>query len=541
MQIKKERILALLIILSCVFFVIYSILGYITPHQYNSPDEQGNYFFIQHLLEHGTLTYNEPLNAISHKIVRPRSTGVIGTNIVPGSFLGLIIFISFFAKLFGSVTIPFIIPLLSACTPIFFYFALKRFFSKDIAAISAVLLYIHPAFWYYSTRSLFPNILLIDLLIVGITVLLYTPRKSYARFLLPLISGAIIGFALGVRINEFLWVSILLILLYIYNRRSFNFAQIIIFGLGGVIGIMPSIYQNLIVYGHPLFTGYFEVNTLIQSSEGTQSTVFSLFKVAVLPFGFKLKNIIKNALNYHLYVFYVLVPFLVAGCILFIKDWKLKSRSQRYYVFVSIIIALVLIIYYGSWKFNDHPDPRAISIGTSYIRYWLPIYIMSLPAIALSFEFLASKISVYFKLQHKIKYLIICICILLTGLYSSGLVLNKTDESILNVVKNIHKGEADAQLVINSTEESAVIIVDYDDKFLFPHRRVMIPFRNDYVLNTISDILKHENVYYFGLELPAKDINYLNDRKLKERNLYITEFKKINNKMLYKIHKVENI
>lgn len=536
---KRGRV-QILFIFSVIFFILYSILVLYSPNQFNSPDEQANYFFIQHYLTHKSLTYNEPLNATAFNLIRPRSTGVIGTNIVPGSFLGLILFISFIGLIFGKGIILFAIPLLSAITPLFLYIVLKRIFEKNIAFIAALLLFIHPAFWYYSTRFLFPNILLVDLLIIGFACYFIEYKRHELRLLGYFIGSVCIGYAAGVRLNELLWIGILLVIVGLYNRHVLRWSQVLVILFGGILGLAPSMYYNVMIYGHPLFTGYFEVNTLIKEAGHSAHTLWSLLQITVLPFGFKLKNILKNTIHYQVYVFSVLVPFILLGIGLYVKDWRLVHRKKKWYLYTSIIVSAILLIYYGSWKFNDHPDPRAISIGTSYIRYWLPIYILSLPFIAYSINGISRFIQRITRQGTFFYVVLLSSMYLFLSIYSANLVLTRTDESILHVIHNIKKGVADADVVIANTEDNAVVIVDYDDKFIFPRRRVMIPFRNEYIQNSLPDIIKQVPVYYWGLKLPQKDLDYLNDKKFSERNLYIEEYMQIENKSLYKIYDKEN-
>jgi hypothetical protein len=506
---------------------------------YNSPDEKAHYFFSRLLAEKNSLSYQEPLNNIAFGLVRPRSTGVIGDNIVPGSFLGNILFTSFFARLFNANIIPLIISLFSAITPIFFYLLIGKIFNRKTAFISAILLFLFPAFWYYSTRSLFPNILFVNLLIFAFCCFTHKKKNNFVpSFALSVIGGLALGFSMGVRSNEFLWVGLVLVLLLLGFRKKINFSYIFTIIIFAIISLWPILQYNNIVFGNPFFTGYFEINNLFtDSNHTTSSTIFSVMKASIAPFGFDLSNIIKNSYYYLIHIFFwFLIPFIM-GLTWFISRLKSRGRNELYYFISYLGVSCFLLIYYGSWQFNDHPDPNAISIGTSFVRYWLPIYILSLPYIAQALIQISEAPKYIINHYSKIlSTIILSVLILLLGVYSSTMVIWSTDESIINVIASINKGKKDANIIRNITDTEALIIVDSDDKFLFPDRSVMTPFRNDFIINAIPDLLKTVPVYYFGLTLPDKDMEYLNNKKLYDRDLQIKEFYTINEKTLYKIY-----
>src|SRR5690606_8662624 len=60
-----------------------------------------------------------------------------------------------------------------------------------------------------------------------------------------------------------------------------------------------------------------------------------------------------------------------------VTDWSYVS-----YVICFISIAVRLIIYYGSWEFSEGFSEDPTILGSSYFRYWLPIFVFSAPLIA---------------------------------------------------------------------------------------------------------------------------------------------------------------
>ena len=185
------------IIFSLAFFLIYSFLYAVSGDVFNSPDEALNYFYIKNYFQNKSLSYYEPLNEYAGNLVRPRSTLVINNRIVPVGFLGIMLILGQMAGLIGLKCSLFVIPLLSAVTPIFYYHIIKYIFKERIAFLSSLFLYFHPAFMYYSARSLLPNVLLIDLLIISVFLLMqfrYQFSGSKALANAGLAGGALIFF-----------------------------------------------------------------------------------------------------------------------------------------------------------------------------------------------------------------------------------------------------------------------------------------------------------------------------------------------------------
>ena len=53
---------------------------------------------------------------------------------------------------------------------------------------------------------------------------------------------------------------------------------------------------------------------------------------------------------------------------------------------VGLAVSLWLILFYGSWSIRDNPDPSAVTIGSSYLRYRLPIFVISVLPVAWGLE-----------------------------------------------------------------------------------------------------------------------------------------------------------
>lgn len=93
--------------------------------------------------------------------------------------------------------------------------------------------------------------------------------------------------------------------------------------------------------------------------------------------------------------------------------------------------------------------------------------------------------------------------------------------------------------ILALTESNSVVITKYHDKVLFPARRVIVAGFDDQNLNGMYRLLSgYAPIYYYNFTLPEKDIEYLNERRLKEVGLGIVPIKKVGGAFtLYKLEK----
>src|SRR3989338_7161844 len=173
----KKYCFPLICIFGIVSFFLHAQLYYTTSPKdgeriFNSPDEMANYFFIRNIAQTNSFSVYEPLNGLYGGIVHPRSIISIDNRILPASFVGMILLYAFVAKIIGSWFIIYITPLLSFFALLAFYKLMREIFDEKIAFISSLLLIVFPPWIYYNSRSLFHNMLLLDLVILGFYSLL---------------------------------------------------------------------------------------------------------------------------------------------------------------------------------------------------------------------------------------------------------------------------------------------------------------------------------------------------------------------------------
>lgn len=212
-----------------------------------------------------------------------------------------------------------------------------------------------------------------------------------------------------------------------------------------------------------------------------------------------------------------------------------ESKKKLVYLIIFFAVSAYLIIYYGSWIFYDTPDKTLITIGTSYTRYWLPVYILGLPFIA----FLIVKISKIFKFSFP-RFVFIFLCCSLIILYCAWRVLCAPYEGLLEQFKNKNEYLYKKEQTLKITEENSVIVNQYYDKLFFPQRKVIASkmYDDENVIKGLANIAGRAPVYYYSFGLKQEDIDYINRNKLADYGIMLIDGKDIfKDEMLWKIVK----
>lgn len=525
----KQNILKNWQVIVIIFFVglaaiSYSYLGYTikgdlsaqdgTKLIFNSPDETANYFFSYLYAESTTLTYPEPTNYLVEGLIAPRSMRFINGQVAPASFFGLMIFLGTLAKIFSLKFLLYFIPIISAFSLIYFYLLIKKVFNKEIAFFSTLLAAIFPAYWYYSTRSFFNNIIFLDFLIIGLYYLVLSLEKP--KILYFILSGLFFGWSIFIRSSEVIWLGLLIFIILIINIRRIKFYNIFI-----LIGIMlltwlPIFYYNQIIYGQFLTFGY-NYDFLILTEDFLSGQLTTL-KQLLLPFGFNWDNIKTNFYNYFIKLFwwyFILIELglaLLIGKLLSFKfnEKQLIAKKVLIYLILFIIFSSYLIIFYGSWRLADHPDPTAVTIGTSYSRYFLPIYLFSLPLISYFIYIIFDK---YKLIKISIYILIFCFFFYL----SFNLVYLDQEEGIFKIKSNIEDYQIIAKGVLKITESNSIIIAERNDKIFFPVRKIIYKLNNDRDNQLIGLLITNEKIYWWRFKLTGDDLAYLKQQYFEKK------------------------
>lgn len=586
-SIKKYIIPISLIILAIVFFAGASSYNYYSQTggfvKWGSPDENANYIFSKLYGQTDQISFYEDYNILANEVMHPRSFRSDSGNLKPVSFLGIIIIYGFFAKFFSYEILPYLTPVFGAVGIIFFYLLVKEIFGRRHALVSAILLTSFPVYIYYSARSMFHNVLFISLLIAGLYFFILMAKKrassigwknffsltkfslTWKDWLYSSLAGFLIGLAITARTSELLWLGPVLVILWLFNLRKIGIIKLALFFSFMFLAILPMIGWNQILYGSFTSGGYPEMNQTISnvamsgkelvSPRSGAAIVKTLenIKENIFVFGFHPDKSFTVFKNYFIKMFPWLFWPAVLGFFLLLQDFYHWRRKHFLFFIAYFLSSAILVLYYGSWNFYDNPDPSRFTIGNSYTRYWLPIYLGAMPLFSI---FLFKFIGFFLPDDKKntygieIKYLgflrnkILSCCVAAIVIFfiiisSINFVIFGSEEGLYYSLLKNSDAKRQYESVLNLTDNNSVIITEYHDKLFFPERKVIVGLFNDPKMNMIySKLAELMPVYYYNFKLSEADIEYLNSRRLSEFDLRIEEISRISQDFsLYKIHK----
>jgi hypothetical protein len=535
-----------------------------------SPDETANAYFSQQFAQTGTFGPSDAYNEEVGNTLYPRSMLSFQGRLVPSGFIGLPVLYGALGSLFGFVSIPWITLVISLLAVASWYFTMNKLFPKRVAFLSTLLLATHPAWWYYTARSLMPNVLFVALLLFGAFFLIVRPFKAMRngykfsgkklkglnrlqrkllRWWMPIVdlffAAGLLGAAVFVRPSEVFWMALVGVCLAIVYWSREQWKTTILFLLLFLIALGPMFYYHEQVYGGYFTTGYtigqtIPVVTEVATEVASTTTEAQLAWYAFLettpmkilfPFGVHPRNALQHMGWYLVSLFWWLSLLAIPGFfLLLVRGNKMKPTrvKHRTYALVFFLLLGWLGMMYGSWSFHDNPDPSAITIANSYVRYWLPLYVMSTPLMALSIHWLASRATVtQAKTVAVVGLMAVCIGLNIFTVFWDG------DDSLVVMSETLERSQEIRVEVLMRTEEDSVIVVDRADKLFFPYRYVRYPLRDETTYQLIPVLLETRPVYYYGISFPQDDLNFLNGQKLPALGVQIQFVQEFGQESLY--------
>jgi len=565
----RSWVLVLLTTVAGTFFIAVSSYNYLSQSpdfvKWSSPDETANYFLTRLYSQSVQLTYLEKYNLVSEGIIMPRSFRSDGALVKPVSFLGLILIYGPIAKLLGVAVIPYLTPAFAALGLIIFYLIVKRLFDRHSAIIATCLLSAFPVYVYYSARSMFHNLLFIVLWLAGLYLALkmtdqarplnqersWSAKYSYYwPWALAGLAGLVTGLAATVRSSEMIWLIPMLGIVWLFNFKRSGLVKPLLFIYFFGLAFLPISYWNTVLYDAPTKTGYPQmdksISNIVTNSTGVVrasadrdvnqvKSFYQQAKQSFFVFGFKPEHSRKMFYYYVYRMFTWLVYGAVLGLIFLV--FKLSHRKRDLCFVTSYgLLSLILIYYYGSWIFYDNPDPNSYTIGNSYTRYWLPVY---LGALALCGYGIA-RLTAWLKWPPLI---LLGRSIVVGSIMFSSIifVLYGSAEGLAPSLDRQIASRTEYDQLICATEANAVIVTRYHDKLLFPQRRVIVGNLSDPKMNLLyAGLAKRLPIYYYNFSYSDADLVYLNNTSLKTAGLSIVKVAPITNKFtLYRLNKLE--
>ena len=512
---KKQE--TAVIFLGVIFAVIYSSFYAVHHTTFNSPDETANHFFIKTFEETSRLSVPSELSGELGEIIVPRSMRVVNNAIVPGSFVGIIIIYGLIAKLFGAGAIYIIGGVIASLGAWGFYILVREVCGGVIAFFSFIALLVFPAWWYYASLAFFPNVLLVTLFLWAVVFLFW--YKKYKKTLFVILSGVALSLAVITRPTEIPWMFAFLVLfLYTYRKDTFILRALPWFFiiLAITAAALVSLQEN--IYGGIFKTGYvFE--------EGGGSFVFSFF-----PFGFHPRTALYDFYLYCIKLFWFISVPAILGAAMLVKQY-IKERALKSLSIVSAfgLISLWFIIFYGSGTFLDNIADE-ISLGVSYTRYFLPLYLLSIPLAVFFIEklFFALILSSRFR---KCAAAFLCAVLFLV---SFRLTFFDKNDSLALVSETLLINQQKKEAVLASTEGDAIIVTYRQDKLFFPERAVIHTLNDSYILGKLSELSAMRPLYIYTF-LSENDLNEKIVFPLRNQGLVINKVSNVYGDALYKV------
>ena len=549
-----------LIIIGGLFFIGTSAYSYCIQRpgfvKWSSPDETANYYFSKLWAETGSLIAQSPIDVPEGVLVRPRSFKVVDNILRPVSFVGLPLLYGFLARLSSVDILPYLTPFFAVLGLLAFFGIVRRLFNLPTAIIGTTLAAFFPVYWYFTAKSMFHNVLFAACGLIacycGLRALdrLRLARHQSVSYFPALIwlavSGLAFGWAIATRTSELLWLIPIALILVIAYFKEIGWYRWLWWASWSWIGMLPAVYWNIILYDHWYGGGYPTMSQSIATISQTSLSLFNFHNLAdkftvlwqtIFHFGFWPKQSLTMFQHYVIEMFPWLMPLALIGILVFIFHRRQWKKDKWLYLFLWILASVFLVLYYGSWTFNDNPDASHFTIGNSYTRYWLPFYLGALPWAAEGLWQLAN-----FLFQRRLVKPIVTLAVIGISCWSLHFTAVGSEEGLKFTAE---RQVADYHLwseVLSRTEDDSIIITLYQDKLFFPERQVLVGLFDNNVMNRYyGNLLKKWPVYYFSFRFSDDALEYLNNRRLPPFGYKLEKIWDYNEFALYRLQPIPEL
>lgn len=533
----------------------YAFLPLAAPAIPASPDEAANRYFAELFAERGELWRFESINLKAQGLVHPRSTRVVGEFIVPGGFLGLPVLYGAVAAVLGPAVIPYLTPLVAALAVVVWGLLVTHLFGRRIGAFAAFLLAFHPIWWYETARTLQPNVLFLALVITAAWLFLAEPfRRAAGERTRPALftqadaalAGLALGLALATRASEAYWLVMAAVVAAWYGRHAFPWHRVAVAAVFCALTCVPFIVLNVAAYGSPFATGYGAVGDApvgdLPHGKGAAllASIAGPLQPYLFPLGFAPRAALRHFADFGLGIVWWWSVLVACAFVALVSEARRRRRAGepiaapvKAYAAIALPVALWLILFYGSWTIRDNPDPDAVTIGSSYLRYWLPIYVLTTVPVA----WLVARATAF--LRGAARPAFAAAFLIMYALSGAADVFFAPQEGLLATRASLYDSERKAAAIFAATPEQAIIVADRADKYLFPERRVIVPLRSEATYAALGRLKHAAPLYYFGITFPESDLAWLRTVKLPPLGLTIEPVLTIGEESLYRFDPIE--
>ncbi len=522
---KKYNLLVIVAAIISSLLYCYTIISLWLPQWlefkhliFNWPDANANYFFAQVFAKAGHFYWPEPLNSLSQNLLHTRSINVFNGNLVPMTFLPAILIFGIFFKIFGAVGILFVTPILAALSGCIIYRLVNYIFKDLDLSLIVSLLFLSLAPWvFFANEVMLPTILFIFLVLWGWLMITQHWHKEYDRYHWRWLLGCLLlSLAIVVRPTELIWLAIVSVLIFYFNKNKINRRHILGGGSVFVAIFILFLVLNKLTYGNFFTLGYSDLQSGAVATEFDRGAGFTLggfFKLIFAPFGFDFTLILKN---FYKYFVKIIVLHFVLAVLGFIMIWRSKSLPKvwRQYLLLTPIIFIFILLYYGSWNLADPLVKELNTISISYVRYFMPLYIWILPAVVLAIN------QMFAKIDRKSGFgnYILVITLIASSLQLAFFAAN---DGLIASRQNLQNYYAQFVALKRIAPEQAIIITDREDKIFFPYYRIVVPQNNPLLWPRIAKIAGQAPIYYYTNK--ADDQLALDRQEIYKLNLILTE------------------
>lgn len=419
---KNRLIIVSIIALLCLILIILNSPNLHFVNVFISPDENADFFFAKLYVETGSWKLSDPIFAVSENI-KPRNAVNIG-EVVPKSFLGSFLFKSPLLAITGYDGYDLII-LVFVCISI--TLLAYRIIPPGKRIFAIVVILISPLTKYFDLKLL---------LFFLIFYFIYTKKVNLLLF--AIFAGALIV----LRYEYLIFLALPILILTLLERKISTFVSVTAIVFLFLSSIL--IFSNM-TYGSPFSIGYLEDSKSSDTNYFVATNLFDRVIGYILPYSPSIPNLVRNVMIFLVLLF----PPFIWGMSLFLRN----SFAGNYRNLIYLIPFFLSLAYYGFNPSFFVSDENVFS--SSYVRYYLPI---SFGFIILGFAAL--------KFNLKMKQLVLCLSLIL--------ILN-----FMAVQQNLStqtlQKYGDLQFsIIKSTSSNSIILTDYWDKALWPHRYTLI-------------------------------------------------------------------
>lgn len=529
------------------FFTLSYFQKQLPAETFNSPDEAANYWFAKEVQKTDLPLFFDGRNIKSQGLVGMRSTRAIGEKTVPGSFLGLPIVAGYFGKVFGSNNIVYLTPILLALTLVAFWDLINRTVRKKfIAWLITALALLAPPTLFFGSHGMFHNGAFLSFIIFGLwAAVVATEKKQLGLYFLY---GLFFGGALFFRTNEIVWIGPVFFALAItsaiifqkktrvekldlttdkpkYAKRSvksklFVWLSYLLPWLGFLLPFALIFKINYELYGAIFSFG----NYVPDLAAAIATEPMTLLQKLLMPFGLHptiIREVVADYFVVMLWPLSLLLWWAVIGCLLY---WHRLSKLWRGAYVAYVLVSIWLVILYGSWEFYDHPLLKLETIGTSYVRYWWPIWILGLPFLAKVWSLWSDKEARFMHIKRSAgAWILLCLMVVFYAPWAILTAYTSQPEGLLTSLSVYAQDDAVRDKVMATTDKGAVILAHTMDKIIWPGRQVIYSLPTPQTKKIVAQLLAQKiKIYELQMTYSADLWKYMNDNEYSSNGYVLT-------------------